>query len=287
VEALLHHLMPGQYVVHTHSTLVNMITCAARGPELARQLAADVVWIPEIDPGYLLSRKLRETLEAYRKATGRNCPRAVLMQNHGLVIAGETPEEIRDHTDWLVETLRQQLAAAGQAPAFGAVTRIDPAAARKLVLAVGPALRGLLATGETLKVVTFSDASEIMELVGGADGRVVATTGPLTPDQIVYCKSFPFWFEPAADAAPAALVEQLRQAIEEHTKKTGAPPHVILARGLGMFSAGDDFAGADTVRQVYTDAVKVMAGARRLGGVRYMAEDMRQFIEDWEVESYR
>jgi rhamnose utilization protein RhaD (predicted bifunctional aldolase and dehydrogenase)/NAD(P)-dependent dehydrogenase (short-subunit alcohol dehydrogenase family) len=287
VEALLHHLMPGQYVVHTHSTLVNMITCAARGPELARQLAADVVWIPEIDPGYLLSRKLRESLEAFRQATGRACPRAVLMQNHGLVISGETPEEIRGHTDWLVETLRKQLGAAGDAPAFGAVTKIDPAAARQLVLAIGPALRGLLATGNSLKIVTFSDAPEVMELVGGAEGRAVACAGPITPDQIVYCKSFPLWIEPAADATPAALVEQLRQAIGEHTKKTGAAPHVILARGLGMFAAGDDFAGADTVRMVYTDAIKVMAGARRLGGVRYMDDGMRRFIEEWEVESYR
>jgi NAD(P)-dependent dehydrogenase (short-subunit alcohol dehydrogenase family)/rhamnose utilization protein RhaD (predicted bifunctional aldolase and dehydrogenase) len=287
VEALLHHLMPGQYVVHTHSTLVNMITCSVRGPELARELAADVVWIPEIDPGYLLSRKLRAELEAYRKATGRACPRAVLMQNHGLVIAGDTPEEIRSHTDWLVETLRRKLAAAGNAPAFGPVTALDPAAARQLVLTLGPALRGLLATGENLKIVTFSDAPEVLEFVGGTEGRATAVTGPLTPDQIVYCKSFPLWFEPAPGAAPAALVEQLRQAVQDHTRKTGAAPHVVLVKDLGLFAAGDDFAAADIVRLVYTDAIKVMAGACRLGGVRYMDDDMRKFIEDWEVESYR
>jgi len=54
-----------------------------------------------------------------------------------------------------------------------------------------------------------------------------------------------------------------------------------------MFAVGDDFAGANTVRLVYTDAIKVMAGARQLGGIRYMDAGMRKFIEDWEVESYR
>lgn len=287
VEALLHHLMPGQYVVHTHSTLVNMFTCASRGPELARQLAADVVWIPEIDPGYLLSRTLRDSLESYRRHTGRPCPRAVFMQNHGLVISGDSPEEIRAHTDWLVDTLRQQLAAAGNAPAFGALSTLDAPAARALVLAMGPALRGLLAAGESLKIVTFSDAPEVLELVSGAEGRTVACTGPLTPDQIVYCKSFPLWVEPAANAEPASVVAQLRQAVTEHAAKTGSTPNVVLVKGLGLFAAGDDFAGADTVRLVYTDAIKVMAGARRLGGVRYMDDGMRKFIEDWEVESYR
>ena len=287
VEALLHHLMPRQYVVHTHSTLVNMLTCCAKGPELAKELAKDVVWIPEVDPGYILSQTLRHALADFKKATGRDCPRAIFMQNHGLVICGDTPEEIRSHTDWLVETLHKQHAAAGSAPAYGPVTKIEPAAARNLVNIIGPALRGLLATGENHKIVTFSDEPAVMDLVGGADGKSVATTGPLTPDQIVYCKSFPLWVEPAADATAATLVEQLRQAIETHTKKTGSAPHVILVKGLGMFSAGDDFAAADTVRLVYTDVIKVMAGARKLGGVRYMDDGMRKFIEDWEVESYR
>ena len=287
VEALLHHLMPGVYVVHTHSTLVNMITCSTKGTELARRLAGDVIWIPEVDPGFILSQELRRALDAFRNATGRNCPRAVLMQNHGLVICGDTPEEIRSHTEWLVATVRTQLASAGSGSPFGAVTKVDSANARGLIQVIGPALRGLLATGENLKCVTFSDAPEVMDLVGGTEGKAVATTGPLTPDQVVYCKSFPLWIEPKVEAQAAATVEQLRNEIHEHTQKTGSPPQVILVKGLGLFAAGDDFAGAETVRLVYTDAIKVMAGALRLGGIRYMEDGMRRFIEDWEVESYR
>jgi len=287
VEAVLHHLMPRKYVVHTHSTLVNMVTCCAQGPELARQLAADVVWIPEVDPGYILSQTLWQALETYRKATGRDCPRAVLMQNHGLVICGDTAEEIRGHTDWLVDNLRRRLAAAGTAPAFGPTAPLAAPRARELVEIIGPALRGLLAQGDNLKIVTFSDAPEVMELVVGAEGKAVATTGPLTPDQIVYCKSFPLWTEPAADATAKTLVEQLRQELQAHVQRTGAAPHVVLVKGLGLFAAGDDFAAAETVRLVYTDAIKVMAGARRLGGIRYMDDGLRRFIEDWEVESYR
>jgi rhamnose utilization protein RhaD (predicted bifunctional aldolase and dehydrogenase)/NAD(P)-dependent dehydrogenase (short-subunit alcohol dehydrogenase family) len=287
VEALLQHLMPGQFVVHTHSTLVNMITCCVNGQKLAGELAADVVWIPEVDPGYILSQVLKKVLEDYRRSTGKQSPRAVLMQNHGLVISGDTPEEIRSHTDWLVETLREKLAAAGDAPAFGPVSKLEGASARQLVMSIGPALRGLLATGDSLKVVTFTDAPEVMEFVSGSDGREVATAGPLTPDQIVYCKSFPLWIEPAANSTAADLVSKLRGAILEHTQKTGSAPQVILAKGLGMFAAGEDFAAADTVRLVYTDAIKVMAGARRLGGVRCMDPGMRKFIEEWEVESYR
>jgi NAD(P)-dependent dehydrogenase (short-subunit alcohol dehydrogenase family) len=61
----------------------------------------------------------------------------------------------------------------------------------------------------------------------------------------------------------------------------------VLIEGIGLFAAGDDFKQASTVRDVYLDAVKVMAGATRLGGVSYLTERERRFIEDWEVESYR
>lgn len=287
VEALLHHLMPRRYVVHTHSTLVNMVTCCVKGEELAAHFAPDVVWIPEVDPGYILSQVILRSLENFKQTTGRDCPRAILMQNHGLVVGADSPEEIRHHTDWLIEAVGKQLLAAGERPAFGPVTTLEPAVARGLIQSIGPALRGLLARGDNLKIVRFSDAPEVMDLVGGDEGEATATTGPITPDQIVYCKSFPLWFEPAADLTPAGLVEQLRQVIQKHIHDTGSAPNVILIKGLGMFTSGDDFAGAELVRLVYTDTIQVMAGARRLGGIRYMDAGMRKFIEEWEVESYR
>ena len=61
----------------------------------------------------------------------------------------------------------------------------------------------------------------------------------------------------------------------------------MLVEGVGLFAVGDDFKQASTARDVYLDAVKVMAGATRLGGVSYLTDRERRFIEDWEVESYR
>jgi NAD(P)-dependent dehydrogenase (short-subunit alcohol dehydrogenase family) len=103
----------------------------------------------------------------------------------------------------------------------------------------------------------------------------------------VYCGSFPLWFAPQASEDEAALVTRLRGAIDEHKARTRFAPKVVLVEGIGLFAAGDDFRQASTVRDVYLDAVKIMAGATRLGGVSYLADRERRFIEDWEVESYR
>ena len=72
----------------------------------------------------------------------------------------------------------------------------------------------------------------------------------MTPDQIVYCNSFPLWFEPREGEDEHALVARLRNAIERHVRETRYPPKVVLVRDAGLFAAGDDFKMASTARSV-------------------------------------
>lgn len=289
VEALLHELMPRTFVVHTHSTLANMVTCCRDGERIARELFGDeLLWIPEVDPGFVLAQELRTRLTEFKRATGRDCPRLVLMQNHGLVVAGNTPEEVRGHTDWLIGKLRSRLDEVQGRPAFGTSRpSLASETTRRWVNLVAPALRGLLATSATLKIVCFNDSPAVAELVRGQDGRDIALAGPLTPDQIVYCRSFPLWFTPPADVDEPGLVSSLREAIAVHRQQHASDPQVVLVEDVGLFAVGDDLKSARTAADIYADIVQVTAGAQRLGGVRQMDPSMRTFIEEWEVESYR
>jgi rhamnose utilization protein RhaD (predicted bifunctional aldolase and dehydrogenase)/NAD(P)-dependent dehydrogenase (short-subunit alcohol dehydrogenase family) len=299
VEAVLHHLMPGQFVVHTHSTLVNMFTCCVNGEALIRETLGDaIIWIPGVDPGLILAQTLQQALDTYRRQTQRQCPRAVIMQNHGLVVCGDTPEQVKADTDWVLSRLRDRLAREPASAPFGAAAPRDAAEVRRQINIIAPALRGLLCvkpeqasaspTGaDAMKIVTFDDSETVLQLVCGDHGQRIASGGPLCPDQIVYCKSFPLWFVPQAGESPKDTVARLRTAIHEHTKTHRLPPHVVLVQSIGLFAAGDDYAQASTVRLVYIDAIKVMAGATRLGGIRYLSPEFREFIENWEVESYR
>lgn len=287
VEVVLHHLMPRKLVVHSHATVVNMFACCDRGEALVRELCGDqVLWIDDVDPGLVLAQTLRDGLKEYSRKTGRDCPRAVVMQNHGLVIAGDAPEEIQAHTDWLIEVLCRKVRGLGGGDAFGPLTRVDAKQGRELVNIIGPALRGLLSSEDSLKVVTFDDSQDVTCLVAGGDGRSVAEAGPLTPDQIVYCKSLPLWVD-VQHASADVVVARLREAVTDYQKRTRFFPQIILVKGLGMFAAGDDYAAANITRLVYIDAIKVMAGARKLGGIRPLRESQREFFENWEVEAYR
>ncbi len=213
------------------------------------------------------------------------------MANHGLIVAGDDPSAIRANTDEILQKIAARLGDDWQTKSIGPVKRAGDA--EGLVRKIGPALRALLAENPAgpLKVVTFDDSDIALGLIGTAAGKAMACAGPMTPDQIVYCNSFPLWFEPREGEDEDALIARLRGEIESHTGKTHAAPKVVLVQGLGLFGVGDDFKAANTTREVYLDAIKVMAGATRLrggpGGVSYLTDRQRLFIENWEVESYR
>lgn len=282
VESVVHHVVPGVFVVHTHATVVNTLTCMRGGEKLCRELFGDaVLWVPVVDPGYPLAKMIHQLL------AGAKSPKdikAIFMANHGLIVFGDNPETIRSNTEHVLATIGGRLGSDWE-QALGAPERID--SARLLVNTIGPMLRGLLADGSCLKVVSYDDGPLVMQLVGTVIGKQLALAGPLTPDQIVYCNSYPLWADVEPTMEPPALLEKLRASLAEHQQRTGDKPKVILVKGLGMFTVGDDAAGAATVREVYIDAIRVMCGAHRLGGASPLPDDQRKFIEAWEVEAYR
>jgi rhamnose utilization protein RhaD (predicted bifunctional aldolase and dehydrogenase)/NAD(P)-dependent dehydrogenase (short-subunit alcohol dehydrogenase family) len=292
VEVLLHHLVPDRYIVHSHATIANTLTCHTGGQALAEEIfGGDIVWVPYVDPGFILAQTLKQALEAYRARTGREQAKAILMANHGLIVAGDDPEAIRANTNEVLQKIAARLGHDWQTTSIGKVTRASDS--NTVVRKMGPALRALLAEDPAgpLKIVSFDDSPVALGLIGTEAGNAIACAGPMTPDQIVYCNSFPLWFEAKEGEDADALIARLRDAIDQHTKETRFPPKVVLVQDVGLFAVGDDFKMANSAREVYLDAIKVMAGATRLGGgsggVSYLTDRQRLFIEAWEVEVYR
>jgi rhamnose utilization protein RhaD (predicted bifunctional aldolase and dehydrogenase)/NAD(P)-dependent dehydrogenase (short-subunit alcohol dehydrogenase family) len=285
VELMFHALLSQRYVLHTHSIIVNAVTCAGRGAALTAELFGErVLWIPYTDPGMPLARRIRDlwrarTAVAATAAPGE--PAILFLQNHGLVVAADTVEEIDHLTAWVVATIQERLGpeppSRPEPPARP--SRLEPAAVSAAVRVIGPVLRAALATGPRLKVVTFDDSAFSTQLI--ADG-------PLTPDQIVYAGLSPLVLDPLpTDFDAAALEGQVVAAVEAFEAARGYKPNVVVTPNLGCFAAGSSIEASETVRDVYLDSVKVASLAVRLGGVRPMSEPERGFIEKWEAEEYR
>lgn len=106
VEALFHgyflSLPEVEFVGHTHAPAVTGILCSPRAEEFATKrifpdeiVCCDVesVFVPYTDPGLQLCSAIRAATEDFRKRLGR-VPRVVLIQNHGIVTLGRSPEAV-------------------------------------------------------------------------------------------------------------------------------------------------------------------------------------------------
>lgn len=278
VECALHNLIQAKYVIHTHPTWMNMVICSSSGGELCQELFGDdAVWMPYVDPGFVLAKELKERVEAWIDRTGKPYPPLILMANHGLIVSAGTPEEAEAVQAAAVEKVKEKV---GE---LGYTFDIPRSDVRELIEKIAPALRVLLEENGKAKTVCFDDSAPALDIVSNENGKAIIEGGPLTPDQIVYCKSFPLWLS----AAQAAHTDMLRDALAQHRLETGFQPRIVLVEGLGLFAVGTDFNAADTSRQVYLDALKVMKGAQKLGGIHYMERREREFIDNWEVENYR
>jgi rhamnose utilization protein RhaD (predicted bifunctional aldolase and dehydrogenase) len=118
VETLFHAYLLGldgvNFVGHTHPTAVNAILCARDAKQaLAGRIYPDEIvvcgacplFIDYVDPGVALARAIRTATGRYLEQHGRP-PRAVLMQNHGLIALGATPAQVEAITATWVKTAR-------------------------------------------------------------------------------------------------------------------------------------------------------------------------------------
>jgi len=116
VETILHAqaLSSGaaRFVGHTHPTVVNAILCSQKAEEaFAGRLFPDEivvcgpapVYIPYTEPGLPLARAVWAGVERHTDLYGQ-WPKVILMQNHGLVVLGQSAQEVVDITAMAVKT---------------------------------------------------------------------------------------------------------------------------------------------------------------------------------------
>ncbi len=255
VEAPVHDSFEARYVLHTHPTLVNGLTCALGGAAAAQRLFPDSLWLDYCDPGYSLSLKVRQALTDYRRQHGGREPRLMWLANHGLFVAGDEAADIRAAYYLVMERLQQEYAAAGVMLPLESATTPDSATTATTIALLQDELG------------TAADAIEVAP-------PLVCAAGPLTPDHIVYAKSYVY--DGVVSAAGLAAFRERR----------GYAPRLV-STPAALYACGINQAAARRALEFGADGARVCRLARAFGGVIYLSDAARNFIESWEVESYR
>ncbi|MCC8088768.1 MAG: SDR family NAD(P)-dependent oxidoreductase [Rikenellaceae bacterium] len=272
VETSLHNAMSASFVIHLHPTLINGLMGSQNAEaDTKRILGEEVLYIPYIDPGYVLYKEVDNRVRDYKKKFGRE-PEVILLQNHGAFVGADSPEKVKEIYTGILEKLEKEIK---QPLPEGGVDVCR--CAQKVV----PAIRMMLSK-ESIKTLKVKNNALIDYFVLDAE-NYKKISRPFSPDAIVYCKSNYIYI----DSECEDIINTAQTEIEKFTAKFGYQPKVILIKGLGLVAVGDNAAQCDTILDVFEDMMKIAYYAQSFGGEHPMTQEQIDFIDNWEVENYR
>jgi rhamnulose-1-phosphate aldolase/alcohol dehydrogenase len=304
IETLLHAFVEAPHVDHTHPDAIIALTSAPNGRRLVEATyGSEAVWLGYQRPGFDMSRRIAELLEANPAA------RAVLLEKHGLVTWGETGEECYRRTIEFVTRAAEAIdeAARGRYGLGGPrVSTPADSEAEELLAAALPALRGALLADADGIVLEVDHSPEAVAFASAARTPEVSQVGAPCPDHLINTKHKPLVveFEPGRDGA-SELRDAIRRGVEQYAAwyrdyyernvsdesrpfaRDPAGPRVVIVPGIGIVTSGADARRARVARDLYHRAIAVEDAADALGGFSSLSEAEAFAIEYWPLERYK
>ncbi len=101
------HAVTGKYTLHSHPTLVNVLTARDGGTDILRTLFPTAVFVPYRKPGAALAETYYR-LYAEQRAQGADGS-VVFLANHGLVVSGDNGDTVIDRTEQVLQKIAAYL----------------------------------------------------------------------------------------------------------------------------------------------------------------------------------
>ena len=248
VEALLHALFPQKFVLHLHPALVNGLTCSRNGEAECKRLFGDsVVWVPACKPGYTLAKIMKGVFDSAEKPI-----KTVLLENHGVFFGADTVEDLEVHLNGMMNALSACVPGKPEVESDSADTA---------------GWSELIKKNSGKNFVLFNNSPEAMKYTA-SKMAAEPIMKPFNPDQIVYC-------------GPKVQFGACENCLKE------IKANVIIMKGAGIYTVGDTEKNATNAMTLVKDAMKIAYYAQSFGGEQPMAQELVDFIVNWEVESYR
>ena len=274
VETSLHDLIDFSYVVHLHPTAVNGVMCSNDvEKQLVPLFGEDALYIPYIDPGYILFKEVEKQILAYRASKGKE-PKVILLQNHGIFVGSDSIDEIKTIYTDVLNKIERSLSEPLQIEEIPV-----PAVSSEII----PAIR-MIASKDELKTLKVRN-NTLVKYFTESTADFAKISKPFTPDLIVYCKSQYIYID-AVDT-PEKAISQFESKFKAFVESNGYLPKVVLIKGIGMVAIGENSAQTDTILDVFEDAMKISKLSESFGGQHFMTPEQIKFIDTWEVENYR
>lgn len=284
VEAILHAIIPFDFVDHTHADAVVAISNTPNGEQRIRDIYGDdVLVVPYVMPGFVLARSVRQlTLGAdWSRLQG------IVLLHHGIFTFATDARTSYARMVELVTRAERHLEETGASavraslPEVGPIDHAGLLSLAELRYAVGTAKGGPV-------VARLDRAPEVVEFASRSDAPTIATRGPLTPDHVTRTKPVPLVADGEWVNAVAGYVERYRAYYARHATPAltclDPAPRWIVWRNQGFVTIGSSAREAAITADLARHTARAIRWAEQLGGWRALPEADLFAIEYWELE---
>ena len=101
------HSVTGKYILHSHPTLVNILTARKGGEAVLQSLFPEAIIVPYEKPGAALAEAYYRRYRKH-KVEGKNCD-IIFLANHGLVVSSEDADQVIAMTEEVLHRIADYL----------------------------------------------------------------------------------------------------------------------------------------------------------------------------------
>ncbi len=280
VEAILHAIIPFQFVDHTHADAVLAVSHSPQGDDIINDLYGDrVLVIPYVMPGFSLARAIYQ----HTRDIDWSQYEGMILLHHGVFSWGDDARTSYERMIDLVviseEYLTKQEALQQQALSTGAEEDLlQLAELRKSVstLRGGPVLAKWDGSPES------RGFSEIPGIVS------VANNGPLTPDHVIRTKPRPLQIKEDLQESLSEFTQDYQEYFQRHSNGEQTcldlAPRWAIWPGYGTVAFGRSNKEATIIADINRHTRAAIQWSKHLGGWHPIPEADTFAMEYWELE---
>ena len=279
LEAVLHAIIPFQYVDHTHADEVVVITNNQHGEKLIREIYRQrVLVVPYTRAGFALAKTVHQMTQ---NIDWRNIEGLILM-NHGLFTFGDDAKTSYERMLHLVSQAQQFLKQQG---AHKAVATAEP----EEDLPALSRIRREICRVWGLPIIAIADQSQkACGFSTLADVASIAGRGPLTADHIIRTKPRPVMLgtdiQNNIDDYVSAYIEYFNRNTDGQVAMLDPAPRWAIWPGFGTIAFGKSVTEARIASDIVRHTIEAIQYGEALGGWRPLSEKHIFEMEYWELQ---
>jgi rhamnose utilization protein RhaD (predicted bifunctional aldolase and dehydrogenase)/NAD(P)-dependent dehydrogenase (short-subunit alcohol dehydrogenase family) len=280
VEAILHAIIPFDFVDHTHADAVVAISNTEGGDQKLKELYGDrVVFIPYVMPGFILSKKVYElTLDIdWEKCEG------LVLLNHGVFTFSNDAKTSYENMIKLVTEAEQYLESKGATKELASAKSagFNPLTMAKLRSKASEYFGAPM-------IARLNDKDEVAGFSKLANAQDLTNRGPLTPDHVIHTKRSSCFLSSDTDSALESFVSDYDRYFQENTfgelKKLDPAPRYTVWPGVGVITTAPNAKRAQVVSDIADHTLKAIQWSEGLGGFKALPHKDLFEVEYWELE---